>query len=318
MRAHTWRFSARFVGNLVDSCPNSTFKALLDSRKERQKECLHVADTITFTSSYLLEETQERFCLVEGYVHANREIGGCSLKQWLPISHIDELQAINFEPVYPGHGQLERRYRKHATILKFLDETSLEASADGKQVRFDYLGSSAQPERPHLEESSAWILYARFRFAGDRNVSCVMDDQKIRRETYLQAATLIVYACSDDSATGTTEAEILVHAKSGRHIKRGTLQGWLGSGDIPELEELEMDPIRPGKGKPFMSDPAVQTFYATTALQGDPAAAGAGKRLRVIHHGTEEVNKGGRPKGCLLYTSPSPRDGLLSRMPSSA
>ena len=29
---------------------------------------------------------------------------------------------------------------------------------------------------------------------------------------------------------------------------------------------------------------------------------------------------GGTPvyKGCLLYTSPSPRDGLLSRMPSSA
>ena len=24
------------------------------------------------------------------------------------------------------------------------------------------------------------------------------------------------------------------------------------------------------------------------------------------------------PKSCLLYTSPSPRDGLLSRMPSSA
>ena len=26
----------------------------------------------------------------------------------------------------------------------------------------------------------------------------------------------------------------------------------------------------------------------------------------------------GRPKGCLLYTSPSPRDSNLSRMPSSA
>ena len=26
----------------------------------------------------------------------------------------------------------------------------------------------------------------------------------------------------------------------------------------------------------------------------------------------------GKPTGCLLYTSPSPRDGLLSRMPSSA
>ena len=27
---------------------------------------------------------------------------------------------------------------------------------------------------------------------------------------------------------------------------------------------------------------------------------------------------GEQPKHCLLYTSPSPRDGLLSRMPSSA
>ena len=32
------------------------------------------------------------------------------------------------------------------------------------------------------------------------------------------------------------------------------------------------------------------------------------------------VNNAGQvmPNGCLLYTSPSPRDGLLSRMPSSA
>ena len=28
--------------------------------------------------------------------------------------------------------------------------------------------------------------------------------------------------------------------------------------------------------------------------------------------------KASSAKGCLLYTSPSPRDGLLSRMPSSA
>ena len=42
---------------------------------------------------------------------------------------------------------------------------------------------------------------------------------------------------------------------------------------------------------------------------------------------TWDYEKGSRPKlnklyekakGCLLYTSPSPRDGLLSRMPSSA
>ena len=29
-------------------------------------------------------------------------------------------------------------------------------------------------------------------------------------------------------------------------------------------------------------------------------------------------NRKGNLEGCLLYTSPSPRDGLLSRMPSSA
>ena len=30
------------------------------------------------------------------------------------------------------------------------------------------------------------------------------------------------------------------------------------------------------------------------------------------------VSHRGRSRACLLYTSPSPRDGLLSRMPSSA
>ena len=34
--------------------------------------------------------------------------------------------------------------------------------------------------------------------------------------------------------------------------------------------------------------------------------------------GTVINNEGGKPEACLLYTSPSPRDGLLSRMPSSA
>ena len=40
-----------------------------------------------------------------------------------------------------------------------------------------------------------------------------------------------------------------------------------------------------------------------------------------IKHGYSEAlaaARGGQPGACLLYTSPSPRDGLLSRMPSSA
>ena len=39
--------------------------------------------------------------------------------------------------------------------------------------------------------------------------------------------------------------------------------------------------------------------------------------LRALIHDIEGSTRRG-PKICLLYTSPSPRDGLLSRMPSSA
>ena len=104
---------------------------------------------------------------------------------------------------------------------------------------------SAEPERPHFEESHTWVLHARFRFTGDRNVSHVLADRDNRRETYLQAASLIVYSCSDVSATGTIQVEILVHAKSYRNIKRGTLQSWLDIDDIQELEKLDIEPSHP-------------------------------------------------------------------------
>ena len=69
------------------------------------------------------------------------------------MNQIPELKAIDFEPVNPGHGQLDPRYKKHPLIKTFLHETSLEPSVDGKLLRFDFHGSSAEPERPHLEES---------------------------------------------------------------------------------------------------------------------------------------------------------------------
>ena len=43
----------------------------------------------------------------------------------------------------------------------------------------------------------------------------------------------------------------------------------------------------------------------------------AAKKARIKAGSGEKMRKKGT-KGCLLYTSPSPRDGLLSRMPSSA
>ena len=48
-------------------------------------------------------------------------------------------------------------------------------------------------------------------------------------------------------------------------------------------------------------------------------AVGAAALLEndIVITGTNQENAA-YPSGCLLYTSPSPRDGLLSRMPSSA
>ena len=60
----------------------------------------------------------------------------------------------------------------------------------------------------------------------------------------------------------------------------------------------------------------------------DHGLIGSGKNMRVVGvgshslqtHGATDfnVNLPGVHVTCLLYTSPSPRDGLLSRMPSSA
>ena len=44
----------------------------------------------------------------------------------------------------------------------------------------------------------------------------------------------------------------------------------------------------------------------------------AGCEVRVDRIGNIFARRAGRDNTCLLYTSPSPRDGLLSRMPSSA
>ena len=46
------------------------------------------------------------------------------------------------------------------------------------------------------------------------------------------------------------------------------------------------------------------------------AGTGSNNTIEAIEF-TKHAEKAGA-KGCLLYTSPSPRDGLLSRMPSSA
>ena len=59
---------------------------------------------------------------------------------------------------------------------------------------------------------------------------------------------------------------------------------------------------------------------ASRILAQHPEIARANLYTAVVCGEIEEVERQlrQRPQACLLYTSPSPRDGLLSRMPSSA
>ena len=54
----------------------------------------------------------------------------------------------------------------------------------------------------------------------------------------------------------------------------------------------------------------------STAFAAQRAGEDAAKKA--MDQGMRQVDVYVRGPGCLLYTSPSPRDGLLSRMPSSA
>ena len=139
---------------MVDSCPNSTFKAILDSQKDcgNQDKWLGSAETISFSSSDLSGTGPWTFD-VEGFVHGRGKIGSCSLNQWLSTNHHTDLKAIKFDAGYPWNGQLNPRYTKEPTIKAFLDKTTIEPSVDGKLLRVDYHGSSAEHERPHLESS---------------------------------------------------------------------------------------------------------------------------------------------------------------------
>ena len=63
-------------------------------------------------------------------------------------------------------------------------------------------------------------------------------------------------------------------------------------------------------GIPFAERHEWNTYWLVDPLDGT--------REFINHNGEFSVNIALIHKGCLLYTSPSPRDGLLSRMPSSA
>ena len=69
----------------------------------------------------------------------------------------------------------------------------------------------------------------------------------------------------------------------------------------------------PGMGVPQKREPADTTkLYETLGIEKSSSAAQIKKAYR------KKALRMHPDKGCLLYTSPSPRDATLSRMPSSA
>ena len=87
-------------------------------------------------------------------------------------------------------------------------------------------------------------------------------------------------------------------------MKRGDLVGVDVGGTFTDVFVLNLDEgnISVAKVPTTAPDQSVGFLEAvTTGVSGVP-------QITTIVHGTT----------CLLYTSPSPRDGLLSRMPSSA
>ena len=79
------------------------------------------------------------------------------------------------------------------------------------------------------------------------------------------------------------------------------------------------------RGSWAYSDKVDQAYY-TVYLIGDAGNVAKGESSNVLDHLKIELDNADSNSAvvwlgdniCLLYTSPSPRDGLLSRMPSSA
>ena len=88
-------------------------------------------------------------------------------------------------------------------------------------------------------------------------------------------------------------------------------------GGAPSVTAVLAGDVRVLIGTPPVALPQVRGGAPRPRRRGVVGALGAGRPARADPR--PPVRGGGaRGRACLLYTSPSPRDGLLSRMPSSA
>ena len=137
----------------------------------------------------------------------------------------------------------------------------------------------------------------------------------------VMAAVVMVSACSSTKKTGEESAEVVEiseteSAKALYDEANEKLDKKNYRGAIQTFQEVERQyPYSKWATK-------AQMLAAYSAYQEDSydEAILALERFVELHPGNEDVDYAYylRSLACLLYTSPSPRDGLLSRMPSSA
>ena len=143
----------------------------------------------------------------------------------------------------------------------------------------------------------------------------------------------VPYLPIDPADIGRTyEAIIRVNSQSG---KGGT--AWLLETDyqirLPKGAEIELSSkvqkIADETGNEITSDIIWQTFDENFIIKNpfelvDFKVEGANRETNLeiinakVNYKSQMIEFSSQGNGCLLYTSPSPRDGLLSRMPSSA
>ena len=90
-------------------------------------------------------------------------------------------------------------------------------------------------------------------------------------------------------------------------------------GDLGDLAEIRITRTEPERKIEWQAGSTSGTVVLKPSGWGTKVTLSVTRELPLASHApSEEFPRHGLVTPCLLYTSPSPRDGLLSRMPSSA